>query len=326
MESFVGKRVLVTGGAGSIGQVIVSRLLLEGCAQVRVLDLNETGLFELENSLASDRVRMFIGDIRDKDRLSRAMEDVDAVFHAAALKHVPLCEYNPFEAAKTNVLGTQNAIDCALERGVDRFIMISTDKAVNPTNVMGATKLLAERLTLAGNLYRGKSRCKFSVVRFGNVLNSRGSLLTTLQRQIENGESVTLTHPEMTRFIMSIDEAVGLVLSAGAMSEGGETFILKMDAVRIVDLIRVISEALGERYGKRVDIRTIGIRPGEKLFEELLTEEESNQVEDIGAMYRLRIGAAARKETGKVPYRSNDCRLLGDEEIRNKLRSIGYLE
>ncbi len=325
METFVGKKVLVTGGAGSIGQVIVSRLLLEECAQVRVLDLNETGLFELESSLASDRVRMFIGDIRDKDRLSRAMEGVDMVFHAAALKHVPLCEYNPFEAAKTNVLGTQNAIDCALERGVDRFIMISTDKAVNPTNVMGATKLLAERLTLAGNLYRGKSRCKFSVVRFGNVLNSRGSLLTTLQRQIENGESVTLTHPEMTRFIMSIDEAVGLVLSAGAMSEGGETFILKMDAVRILDLIRVISEALGEKYGKRVDIQTIGIRPGEKLFEELLTEEESDQVEDIGAMYRLRMGTVAHKENGK-PYRSNECRLLGDDEIRNKLRSIGYLE
>ena len=219
MEQYEGKRVLVTGGAGSIGQEIVRELTERGCAQIRVLDINETGLFELENRLKCDNLRLFIGDIRDKDRLSRAMEDVDVVFHAAALKHVPLCEYNPFEAAKTNVLGTQTAIDCAIDNNVERFIMISTDKAVNPSNVMGTTKLLAERLTLAANYHKGNRRSKFSVVRFGNVLNSRGSLLTTLKQQIENGQDVTLTHKDMTRFVMSIEEAVTLVLRAGAICQ-----------------------------------------------------------------------------------------------------------
>jgi UDP-N-acetylglucosamine 4,6-dehydratase/5-epimerase len=325
MGQFKGKRVLVTGGAGSIGQEIVRKLTLEDCAQIRVLDINETGLFELENRLKCDRLRMFIGDIRDRDRLSRAMEDVDVVFHAAALKHVPLCEYNPFEAAKTNVAGTQNALDCALDNEVERFVMISTDKAVNPSNVMGATKLLAERLTLAANLYKGNRCSKFCVVRFGNVLNSRGSLLTTLKLQIENGDAVTLTHKDMTRFVMSIEEAVGLVLSAGAKSEGGETFILKMDALRIADLIRVISEDLGKKNGRKVRMKTIGIRPGEKLYEELLTEDESLLVEDIGPMYVLRPGSRKPRKSGVV-YNSSACTFMNDEQIRKKLRDIGYLE
>ncbi len=326
MEQYKGKRVLVTGGAGSIGQEIVRELTEQGCAQIRVLDTNETGLFELENRLKCDDLRLFIGDIRDKDRLSRAMEDVDVVFHAAALKHVPLCEYNPFEAAKTNVLGTQNAIDCAIDNDVDRFIMISTDKAVNPSNVMGTTKLLAERLTLAANYHKGNRRSKFSVVRFGNVLNSRGSLLTTLKQQIEKGEDVTLTHKDMTRFVMSIEEAVTLVLSAGARCQGGEIFILKMDVLRIADLIRVIADDLGKKHGHKVDIKTIGIRPGEKLYEELLTEDESLLVEDIGDMYVLRQGATARTRRKKVIYNSQDCTFLTNAQIRKKLKEIGYLE
>lgn len=326
MEQFKGKRVLVTGGAGSIGQEIVRNLTTQGCAQIRVLDINETGLFELENSLKCDHLRMLIGDIRDKDRLSRAMEGVDVVFHAAALKHVPLCEYNPFEAAKTNVLGTQNAIDCAIDNEVDRFIMISTDKAVNPTNVMGTTKLLAERLTLAANYHKGSRRSKFSVVRFGNVLNSRGSLLTTLKQQIENGEDVTLTHKDMTRFVMSIEEAVRLVLSAGARCEGGEVFILKMDVLRIADLIRVIAEDLGAKCGRKVKTKTIGIRPGEKLYEELLTEDESQLVKDIGDMYVLRPGATPKARGKKVVYNSQECTFMTDAQIRKKLKEIGYLE
>ena len=326
MEQFKGKRVLVTGGAGSIGQEIVRNLTTHGCAQIRVLDINETGLFELENSLKCDHLRMLIGDIRDKDRLSRAMEDVDVVFHAAALKHVPLCEYNPFEAAKTNVLGTQNAIDCAIDNEVDRFIMISTDKAVNPTNVMGTTKLLAERLTLAANYHKGNRRSKFSVVRFGNVLNSRGSLLTTLKQQIEKGEDVTLTHKDMTRFVMSIEEAVSLVLSAGAMCEGGEVFILKMDVLRIADLIQVIAEDLGGKRGRKVRTKLIGIRPGEKLYEELLTEDESLLVEDVGDMYVLRSGASPKAKRKKVVYNSQECSFMTDAQIRKKLIEIGYLE
>lgn len=324
MSWYGGKTVLVTGGVGSIGQEIVRKLTEADCAQIRVLDINETGLFELENRLKRSNLRMFIGDIRDKERLMLAMEGVDVVFHAAALKHVPLCEYNPFEAAKTNVLGTQNALDAALANDVDRFIMISTDKAVNPNNVMGATKLVAERLTLAANSYRGHRRSRFAVVRFGNVLNSRGSLLTTLKQQIESDEPVTLTHKDMTRFIMSIEEAVRLVLDAASMSEGGEKFILKMSAVRIEDLIRVIAEDLGKKNGHEVNMKVIGIRPGESLYEELLTEDESTQVEDEGSMYILRPEPGTEKK-GRVVYNSENCVFLDDEGIRKKLREIGYL-
>ena len=172
-----GKTVLITGGVGSIGSYLVREILKFDPKSVRVLDNNESGLFDLEQELDPRKLRSFVGDIRDKDRLTMAMEDVDIVFHAAALKHVPLCEFNPFDAVKTNVVGTQNVLDAAFAQGVQKVITISTDKAVNPSNVMGATKLLAERLTISANSYRGHKKTVFSCVRFGNVLHSRGSVV-----------------------------------------------------------------------------------------------------------------------------------------------------
>lgn len=332
-EFYKDKTILVTGGAGSIGSEIIRALLKFNPKVIRVLDINETGLFELEQELKSKKIRLFIGDIRDKDRLRRAIEGVDIVFHAAALKHVPLCEYNPFEAVKTNVVGTQNLIDVALEEEVEKFITISTDKAVNPINVMGATKLLAERLTTAANLYKGERKTAFSVVRFGNVLNSRGSLLPLIKDQIKNGGPVTLTDPRMTRFIMSIHDAVGLVLKAGMLAKGGEIFILKMPAVRILDLIEVIIEELAPKFGylpEDIKIDIIGLRPGEKLFEELMTEKEAINAKELEDMYivyaeELYDKKRDRNHTQNHGYNSKNAKHLTKDEIKELLKKIGYL-
>ncbi len=269
-----GKTVLVTGGVGSIGSQLVRGILKYHPKTVRILDNNETGLFDLEQELKSDIIRPLVGDVRDLERLRRAFEDVDLVFHAAALKHVPICEFNPFDAVKTNVLGTQNVLDAALDEEVEKVITISTDKAVNPTNVMGATKLLAERLTISSNSYRGSRRTVLSCVRFGNVLGSRGSVVPLFKKQIERGEALTITDAEMTRFIMDIPKAVELILKAAEMATGGEIFILKMPVMKISDLANVMMHELSPE-GMKVESRNIGMRPGEKMYEELMTELEA---------------------------------------------------
>jgi FlaA1/EpsC-like NDP-sugar epimerase len=281
---FEGKTILVTGGVGSIGSEIVRSILEYNPTVVRVLDSNETGLFDLEQELQSEKLRPFVGDVKDKERLRRAIEGVAIVFHAAALKHVPLCEYNPFEAVKTNVIGTQNLIDVAIDEEVEKFITISTDKAVNPVNVMGATKLLAERLTVSANFYKGKRKAAFSCVRFGNVLDTRGSVIPLFRKQIENGGPITITDSNMTRFMMSIPKAVELVLKSAGMTNGGETFIFKMPAIRIGNLADAVIQELAPKYGyasNEIKIEIIGKRAGEKLYEELMTEDEAeNAYED----------------------------------------------
>lgn len=323
------KTILVTGGMGSIGKEIVKSLLKFNPKAVRVLDINETALFDLEQELNTSKIRAFLGDIRDKSRLKRAIEGVDIVFHAAALKHVPLCEYNPFEAVKTNVVGTQNLIDVALDEGIEKFITVSTDKAVNPVNVMGATKLLAERLTISANLYKGDRKTAFSVVRFGNVLNSRGSILPLLKEQLKNGKNITLTHPEMTRFIMSISDAVNLVLKSCTLAKGGEIFILKMPSVRIKDLIEVVIEELALKYGynpKNIKIEIIGKRPGEKLYEELIVEEEIYNLEELEDMFVVYpYGVDANNKNDKLIYNSKDSEFLNKNEIKKILKDINYL-
>ena len=329
------KTILITGSAGSIGSEIAKTLLKFNPKVIRLLDINETGLFELEQKLRSKRIRLFIGDIRDKDRLKRAMEDVDIVFHAAALKHVPLCEYNPFEAVKTNVIGVQNLIDVAMDEEVEKFITISTDKAVRPINVMGATKLLAEKLTIAANLYKGKRKTAFSVVRFGNVLNSRGSLLPLIKEQIKKGGPVTLTDPQMTRFIMSINDAAILVLKAGVLAKGGEIFIPKMPAIKIIDLIEVVIEELAPKYGYNPDdisIEVIGKRPGEKPFEELMTEEEAMNAKELEDMYIIypeglydEKNKSHKLNNNKYNYNSKNAKHLTKKEIKDMLIKIGYL-
>lgn len=283
---FEGKTILVTGGTGSVGSALVKRLLNHNPATIRILDVDETKQFEMMHRLRNDAVlRFFLGDIRDKERLYRAFENVDIIFHCAALKHVLWCEYNPFEAVKTNVLGTQNVIDVALDAEVERVIFTSSDKAVNPMNVMGTTKLLCERLITAANYYKGKRKTVLASVRFGNVFGSRGSVVPLFRKQIERGGPVTVTDPDMTRFVMTPEQTVKLVFKATEMAHGGEVFILKMPAVRIADL----AIAMVQRYGKgrHIETRMTGILAGEKKHEELMTAEESTRALETPDMFLL---------------------------------------
>ena len=323
---FRDKNILVTGGTGSIGSEIVRRLLKHKPRVVRVLSNDENGLFTLEQELASpSNVRYLMGDVKDKERLRRAAEGIDLIFHSAALKHVPLCEYNPFEAVKTNVLGTQNVIEVAMEEEITKLVTISTDKAVNPVNVMGATKLLVERLTISANYYRGARKTVFSCVRFGNVLDSRGSVIPLFRSQIEKGGPVTLTDPNMTRFVMSIPKAVDLVLKAAEMTQGGEIFIFKMPVVRIKDLADVMIAELAPRYGfapESVKVKIIGRRPGEKSYEELLTEDEaisSRQIKDMFIVSSQARGLG-RKTAVTRAYTSKDQKTLSKEKITKSLK------
>jgi len=321
---YKGKVVLVTGGAGSIGRHIVKSLLPRGPKVVRVLDNNETGLFDLEQELRNPRLRTFVGDVRDKERLRRAIEGVDVVFHAAALKHVELCEFNPFEAVKTNVLGTQNLIEVCIDEEVEKFVAISTDKAVSPANVMGATKLLAEKLTLSANLFKGRRKTALCCVRFGNVLGSRGSIVPIFKEQVLRDREIMITDKRMTRFIMTIPRAAELVLKAGEIAKGGELFILKTPTVKVVDLADCIVEEICSKHGidqREVKVRYIGMRPGEKLYEELITEMESNCVSVVGDLIVVQPyetgGKAANR---KIVISSKEGPFLSKDKIREILR------
>jgi len=324
---FRGKNILVTGGSGSIGSGIVKRVLQCEPKVVRVLSNDENCLFDLEQELRGySNLRFLVGDVRDKERLQHAVENIDFVFHAAALKHVPLCEYNPFEAVKTNVLGTQNVIEVAMEEEVEKLITISTDKAVNPVNVMGATKLLAERLTISANHYKGLRKTVFSCVRFGNVLDSRGSVMPSFREQIRKGGPVTLTEPNMTRFVMSIPKAVELVLKAAEIARVGEIFIFKMPALRIGDLAEAMIDELAPQYGynpESIKVEISGKRAGEKIYEELLTADESINASVTEDMFII-IPAAENQESKRISakeYRSDqDGILLAREEIKEILR------
>lgn len=286
-----GRRVLVTGGSGTIGAALVDTLLLAGAAVVRVFGRDETKHFYQRQRLGprSD-VRFLVGDIRDRDRLLRAAEDVDLVFHCAALKHVESGEYNPFEVTQTNVVGTQNVIDACLATGVRTMVLTSSDKAANPTSVMGASKLLAEKLVTAATNYRGAHQTTFASVRFGNVLGSRGSALELFTRQIAAGGPVTVTDPDMTRFVMTTEHAVELALKAASIARGGEVFVFKMPVATLADLVAATIDVVAPRSGldpASIARRSINARPGEKAYEELMTAEESSRARDIGEMYAV---------------------------------------
>jgi FlaA1/EpsC-like NDP-sugar epimerase len=285
-DFYRGKNILISGGCGSIGRAIIDQLLDLEVKVVRIYDNNEYGLFEMEQKYADeDRLRFLIGDVRDKTRLQYALKTVDLVFHAAALKHVPLCEYNPFEAIKTNIIGTQNIIETSIEENVDKFILISTDKAVNPVTTMGATKLLCEKITIAANYYKGDAVTRFACVRFGNVLNSRGSVFQTFREQIQVGGPITVTSDKMRRYIMSISQAANLILKSATLVRGGELFVLKMPVINVRDLAESMVEELAPQYGqdpKKIVIKVIGERTGEKTDEDLLTEYEARYTLDIG--------------------------------------------
>lgn len=323
-EFYKGKKCLVTGGSGSIGQKIVKELLKFDVNTIRILDNNETALFDFENELNSSKIRTFVGDIRDLNRLERAFKDIDIVFHAAAYKHVPLCEYNPYDAVKTNVEGTQNVIDAAISCDVEKVILISTDKAVNPANVMGATKLLSERLMISSNVYSGVDGTIFSCVRFGNVLNSRGSVIPTFKKQIRDGGPITITDVEMTRFIMHIHEAAKLILRAGNLAEGGEIFILKMPSVKVTDLADAMIELYAPKYGYKpedIEIEIIGKRVGEKLYEELMTPNEIIYAYDESELFIIKNDEINKNHPNFI-YNSNEIKKLSKKEIIEVLKEI----
>lgn len=268
---FNDKKILITGGTGSLGQALTQRLLQKNVKTIRILSRNESKQIEMESKFNDDRLRFFLGDIRDKERLVRATEDIDYVFHAAALKHVPKIEYNPFEAIKTNVIGSQNVIDACLEANVKKVICIGTDKAVSPLNTYGATKLLMEKLFVTANNYLDpkKHATKFIAVRYGNVLGSSGSVVPKFIEQIKNKKKITITDNQMTRFSITMDEALDFILKATEYGQGSEIFVPKIRAYTIFDIKKALTEILGD-YGEEI----VGIRPGEKLHETLINSEE----------------------------------------------------
>jgi len=290
-NQFRGKNILVTGGTGSIGSNIVAKLLRHQPEVIRILSNDENAMFELQQELGfAHNIRYLVGDIRDKDRLLRATKDVDIVFHAAALKHVPLCEYNPFEAVKTNIIGTQNLIEASIENNIEKFIGISTDKAASPTSVMGSTKLLMERLILSAFFHKGNKRTKFCSVRFGNVLGSRGSVIPLFIKQVSKGLPLTLTDPEMTRFFMTIDQAVELIFKASYLMKGQEIFILKMPAIKIQDLASAVIEIIKDKnhLSHEISVKIIGKRAGEKQHEGLMTAAEAEKALERSDMFIIK--------------------------------------
>jgi len=275
------KKILVTGGTGSIGQSLVKKAILDGAKSVKVFSNDENGLYELEEQFAKNKkIQFVIGDIRDEEIVDSIVKNTDFVFHAAALKHVDRCELHPFEAMTVNVIGTKNIIKAAIRENVKKVILISTDKAVTPIGVMGATKLLSEKL-ISAEANQKRTKTVFASVRFGNVFHTRGSILPRIENQIKNGGPITLTDVRMKRFFMTKKEAVNLIILATKLANGGETFVLKMPLVRLEDLFDGMKETLAPKYSyksSQIKTKIIGIRPGEKLVEHLLNSFEMEHV------------------------------------------------
>ncbi len=272
-QEFKGKTILVTGGTGSIGSELVRQILKYQPAKLRVFSRDETKQYELIESLGYPKdFNILIGDIRDKERLNFSFRGVDIVLHAAAMKHVSISEYNPFEVIKTNIIGSQNVIDAAVEQGVKKVIGISTDKAVNPTGVLGTSKLMMEKLFVNANNYIKAKETRFSCVRFGNVMWSRGSVLPSWKEHAMRERVIKVTDQEMTRFFMSKEEAINLVLRATALTQGGEIFTFKMSSIPLMDLAKIFLD----KYfpGQDIKIEVVGRRQGEKINEELFDQAD----------------------------------------------------
>ncbi len=324
-EFYRDKIILITGAAGTVGKEIVRQLIELEPGELRLLDNNESALYLQGNEYRhTARVTPYLGDIRDEQKLVNVTKGVDLLFHLAAFKHVGFAEYNPFEAVQTNILGVRNVVQAAQYNGVSRVIFASSDKAANPTNVMGTSKLMGERIITAANIVNNNNvKQVFSSVRFGNVLGSRGSVVPIFAGQILSGKAVTVTDARMTRFVMTVQEAAKLLLGAAMIARGGEVLVTKMSAMRIIDLAQAMIDLLTaktERDPEGITIKYIGAMPGEKLYEELMTLEEVNRTRELPAMFAIL--PALRAFYQKIDYDYENML----PEIANRRPYISYLE
>ena len=338
MSTFDGKTLLITGGTGSFGNAVLNRFLRTDIGEIRVFSRDEKKQDDMRHEFQarmpefSDKIKFFIGDVRDIQSVRNAMHGVDYIFHAAALKQVPSCEFFPIEAVKTNVLGTENVLTAAIEEGVKSVICLSTDKAAYPVNAMGITKALEERVAVAKS--RTTKKTTICCTRYGNVMCSRGSVIPLWIDQIRNGQPITITEPTMTRFIMSLEEAVDLVLFAFEHGKTGDIFVQKAPACTIQTQAEAVCELFG---GGKDDIKIIGIRHGEKMYETLLTNEECAKAEDLGNFYRVPADQRSlnydkyfsqgdSKRNTLTEFNSNNTELLDVEAVKEKLLKLSYIQ
>lgn len=338
MSLFCGKTLMITGGTGSFGNAVLNRFLKTDIGEIRIFSRDEKKQddmrheYQIKMPEVADKIKFYIGDVRDFQSCKNAMYGVDYVFHAAALKQVPSCEFFPMEAVKTNIIGTDNILTAAIEEGVESVICLSTDKAAYPINAMGITKAIEEKVAIAKARMSGKT--KICCTRYGNVMCSRGSVIPLWIEQIRKGNPITVTEPSMTRFIMSLEEAVDLVLFAFEHGENGDLLIMKAPACTI----QTQAEAICELFdGKKDEIKIIGIRHGEKMYETLLTNEECSKAIDMGKFYRIpadnrslnydkyfKKGDELRNKL--IEFNSNNTKILTLEEVKNKLLELDYIK
>lgn len=333
MSYFKDKSVLLIGGTGTIGQSLLEYILNQSPKVVRIFSRDEYKQFVLQQKLIEhSNVRFLIGDVRDLDRLKRAMKDIDYVFHCAAMKHVPACEYNPFEAVQTNIIGTQNVIQASLEMKVKRTIFTSTDKAIAPTNTYGASKLMAERLISAGQYQAGSSDTIFASVRFGNVMGSRGSVIPLFKEQILTRSEITITSKDMVRYMMTIEQAAKLTMKAMSIAKGGEVFVLKMPIVKLENLAMAIITQESSRLGidpVTIKMKEIGLRPGEKMYEELMSSEESDRAIELSDMYiipndfmpRFKYDIDEIESKGNI-YNFSVNQIISYEQVKSLIKNV----
>jgi FlaA1/EpsC-like NDP-sugar epimerase len=315
-NEFKNKVILITGGTGSIGLGIIKQLINFQPKQIRIFSNDENSIVEVKETIGNNKIFQFmVGDVRDKDRLQLAIRNVDIVFHAAAMKHIDICEQNPFDAVKTNVIGTSNILETSIIENVSKVIFISTDKATNPSSTLGASKLLAERLTLDASSYIGDSKTVFTIVRFGNVLGSRGSVFQIFQKQILTHNPLTVTDARMTRFIMSISDASKMILKVTKIAKDGEIFILKMPSVKIEELARGMLQVFEKKFfNHKINnkIKILKSRERERFHEFLITNEELPYCHDIGQMYKI------SKIENKKPISINELSSETSKKISKK--------
>lgn len=338
MSYFTNKTLLITGGTGSFGNAVLNRFLRTDIGEIRIFSRDEKKQDDMRHEFqakmpeVADKIKFYIGDVRSLESCRGAMHGVDYIFHAAALKQVPSCEFFPMEAVRTNVIGTDNVLTAAIEAGVECVICLSTDKAAYPINAMGITKAIEEKVAVAKSRNSGKT--KICCTRYGNVMCSRGSVIPLWIDQIKNGNPITITEPSMTRFIMSLEEAVDLVLFAFEHGENGDLLIQKAPACTIGTQAQAVCELFG---GKKEDIKVIGIRHGEKMYETLLTNEECAKAIDMGNFYRVPADNRGlnydkyfkegdEKRNTLTEFNSNNTRILNVEETKAKIASLAYIQ